>query len=78
MGYANAHIRAQIEPLLQQALRARGWIDDAGQQVMTEWSPIVGANATESRGVHRHSARAALFERGASGRRCRGRQDGST
>jgi fructose-1,6-bisphosphatase/inositol monophosphatase family enzyme len=27
-GYANAHIRAQIEPLLQQALRARGWIDD--------------------------------------------------
>ena len=26
-GYANAHIRAQIEPLLQQALRARGWID---------------------------------------------------
>src|SRR5262245_30280106 len=26
-GYANAHIRAQIEPLLQQALRARGWIE---------------------------------------------------
>ena len=24
-GYANAHIRAQIEPLLQQELRARGW-----------------------------------------------------
>ena len=24
-GYANAHIRAQIEPLLQQALRTRGW-----------------------------------------------------
>lgn len=24
-GYANAHVRAQIEPLLQQALRARGW-----------------------------------------------------
>ena len=24
-GYANVHIRAQIEPLLQQALRARGW-----------------------------------------------------
>ena len=24
-GYANTHIRAQIEPLLQQALRARGW-----------------------------------------------------
>jgi fructose-1,6-bisphosphatase/inositol monophosphatase family enzyme len=24
-GYANRHIRAQIEPLLQQALRARGW-----------------------------------------------------
>jgi hypothetical protein len=29
-GYANAHIRSQIEPLLQQALRARGWIDDEG------------------------------------------------
>ena len=27
VGYANAQIRAQIEPLLQQALRARGWID---------------------------------------------------
>jgi hypothetical protein len=26
-GYANAHIRAQIEPVLQQALRARGWIE---------------------------------------------------
>jgi fructose-1,6-bisphosphatase/inositol monophosphatase family enzyme len=25
-GYANAHIRAQIEPLLQEALRTRGWI----------------------------------------------------
>jgi fructose-1,6-bisphosphatase/inositol monophosphatase family enzyme len=25
VGYANAHIRRQIEPLLQQALRARGW-----------------------------------------------------
>ncbi len=25
-GYANGHIRAQIEPLLQQELRARGWI----------------------------------------------------
>ena len=25
-GYANAHVRAQIEPLLQQALRARRWI----------------------------------------------------
>jgi fructose-1,6-bisphosphatase/inositol monophosphatase family enzyme len=25
-GYANADIRAQIEPLLQQSLRARGWI----------------------------------------------------
>ena len=24
-GYANAHIRAHIEPLLQQELRARGW-----------------------------------------------------
>jgi fructose-1,6-bisphosphatase/inositol monophosphatase family enzyme len=24
-GYANVHIRAQIEPLLQQALRSRGW-----------------------------------------------------
>ena len=29
-GYANAHIRSQVEPLLQQALRARGWIDDEG------------------------------------------------
>jgi len=27
-GYANAHIRAQIEPLLQQELRARGWTDE--------------------------------------------------
>jgi fructose-1,6-bisphosphatase/inositol monophosphatase family enzyme len=26
-GYANGHIRAQIEPVLQQALRARGWIE---------------------------------------------------
>ena len=26
-GYANARIRAQIEPLLQEALRARGWIE---------------------------------------------------
>ncbi|MND02612.1 hypothetical protein D3C83_220550 [compost metagenome] len=26
-GYANERIRAQIEPLLQQELRARGWID---------------------------------------------------
>ena len=25
-GYANRHIRAQIEPLLLQALRRRGWI----------------------------------------------------
>jgi fructose-1,6-bisphosphatase/inositol monophosphatase family enzyme len=29
-GYANAHIHSQVEPLLQQALRARGWIDDEG------------------------------------------------
>ena len=27
VGYANGHIRAQVEPLLQKALRARGWID---------------------------------------------------
>jgi hypothetical protein len=27
-GYANAHIRAQIEPLLQQAIRAREWTED--------------------------------------------------
>jgi fructose-1,6-bisphosphatase/inositol monophosphatase family enzyme len=27
-GYANARVRAQVEPLLQQTLRARGWIDD--------------------------------------------------
>ena len=26
IGYANAHIRREIEPLLQSALRARGWI----------------------------------------------------
>jgi fructose-1,6-bisphosphatase/inositol monophosphatase family enzyme len=26
-GYANSHIRGQIEPLLRQALRTRGWID---------------------------------------------------
>jgi fructose-1,6-bisphosphatase/inositol monophosphatase family enzyme len=29
VGYANAHIRTQIEPFLQQELRARGWIGDA-------------------------------------------------
>jgi fructose-1,6-bisphosphatase/inositol monophosphatase family enzyme len=28
VGYANERIRAQIEPLLQEALRARGWLDD--------------------------------------------------
>ena len=28
VGYANGRIRAQMEPLLQEALRARGWIDD--------------------------------------------------
>lgn len=27
-GYANARVRSQVEPLLQQTLRARGWIDD--------------------------------------------------
>jgi fructose-1,6-bisphosphatase/inositol monophosphatase family enzyme len=27
VGYANASVRAHIEPLLQEALRARGWID---------------------------------------------------
>jgi hypothetical protein len=26
-GYANAHIRKQIEPLLLQSLRTRRWID---------------------------------------------------
>ena len=26
VGYANAQIRAAIEPLLQQELRARGWL----------------------------------------------------
>jgi hypothetical protein len=26
VGYANAHVRRQIEPLLQAALRKRGWI----------------------------------------------------
>jgi hypothetical protein len=29
VGYANARIRAQVEPFLQQALRERGWIDSA-------------------------------------------------
>ena len=29
-GYANARVRSQVEPLLQQTLRARGWIDDEG------------------------------------------------
>jgi fructose-1,6-bisphosphatase/inositol monophosphatase family enzyme len=28
VGYANAHIRAQIEPLLHHELRTRGWTDD--------------------------------------------------
>jgi fructose-1,6-bisphosphatase/inositol monophosphatase family enzyme len=27
-GYANARIRAQLEPLLREALRERGWLDD--------------------------------------------------
>ncbi len=27
-GYANPRVRAQVEPLLQKTLRARGWIDD--------------------------------------------------
>jgi fructose-1,6-bisphosphatase/inositol monophosphatase family enzyme len=31
VGYANQRIRAQIEPLLQRELRARGWIDDDAQ-----------------------------------------------
>jgi fructose-1,6-bisphosphatase/inositol monophosphatase family enzyme len=30
-GYANARVRAQIEPLLREALRARGWLDDAAR-----------------------------------------------
>ncbi|HEY9467677.1 MAG TPA: hypothetical protein VIR54_31505, partial [Vicinamibacterales bacterium] len=30
VGYANAHIRSQVEPLLLQTLRARKWIDDEG------------------------------------------------
>jgi hypothetical protein len=30
-GYANARIRAQVEPLLQRELRTRGWIDDRGR-----------------------------------------------
>ena len=30
-GYANTHIRAQVEPLLQRELRARAWIDDRGR-----------------------------------------------
>jgi fructose-1,6-bisphosphatase/inositol monophosphatase family enzyme len=30
-GYANARIRAQIEPLLQAALRTRGWVDRRAQ-----------------------------------------------
>jgi hypothetical protein len=31
-GYANAGIRAQVEPLLQEALRARGWTPDHPRQ----------------------------------------------
>ena len=34
VGYANARIRAQIEPLLQQALRARGWIDSDDRPIV--------------------------------------------
>jgi hypothetical protein len=30
VGYANAHVRSQVEPLLLQTLRARKWIDDEG------------------------------------------------
>ena len=30
-GYANARIRAEVEPLLQRELRMRGWIDDRGR-----------------------------------------------
>ena len=32
-GYANARIRAQIEPLLQEELRARGWIDGRARSI---------------------------------------------
>lgn len=31
-GYANAHVRAEVEPLLQQALRARGWMRASRQR----------------------------------------------
>ena len=51
-GYANARIRAQIEPLLQQALRARGWIDERGRQASTAFVETLRARR--------------LFERGAS------------
>lgn len=41
-GYANARIRAQLEPLLRDALRERGWldgIDDRGAQSRTDAGP---------------------------------------
>ena len=53
-GYANARIRAQIEPLLQQALRARGWIGERWRR------------ARPRRRSSRRCGRGALFERGAS------------
>ena len=36
VGYANAHIRSRIEPLLQDALRARGLTDERGDMTPTQ------------------------------------------
>lgn len=45
-GYANARIRAQIEPVLQEALRARGWIQDGPE------GPSPPAESAASTAVH--------------------------
>ena len=63
-GYANARIRAQIEPLLQQELRARGW--------------IVNAAAEPRRRSSRPCARSVACSSGAPRCRCRARPGGST
>ena len=54
-GYANAHIRAQIEPLLQEELRARGWIASRPERRTAELDAFV-----ETLRAH------GLFERGAA------------
>ena len=66
VGYANAHIRAQIEPLLQQALRARGLDrDDDGDAGRRDRSS-------------RRCASGGCSSRGAIGVVSRARRDGST